>query len=125
MLAGIVRRTADIGGILEKSTADMADIGRRVSGIRAEYGAECIGAQRVSTSAARGFDRYRDGHVLGKIVEIDDANRKLLQEMRADTSGFPTGRPRPDRLADITAIERALKRPDRIWCIWRDRLICR
>ncbi|OKH68256.1 alpha/beta hydrolase [Mycolicibacterium sp.] len=113
MLAGIVRRgSADIGGILEKSTADMADIGRRVSGIRADYEAlSALGRNEFLPLQPEGSIGTGTDMSSGSIVEIDGANRKLLQEMRAEYERLPDGQAKTDRLADITAIERALETP--------------
>lgn len=48
----------------------------------------------------------------GDVEAIDKANRELLQEMKDEFSQLPDGQVKEDRLADIAAIEEALKVPD-------------
>jgi hypothetical protein len=47
----------------------------------------------------------------GDIEAIDQANRELLAEMRAEYEQLPDGQVKTDRLNDIAAIERALEVP--------------
>lgn len=48
----------------------------------------------------------------GDIDAIDAANRALLQDMLAEYSRLPDGQVKTDRLADIAAIQEALRVPD-------------
>jgi hypothetical protein len=48
----------------------------------------------------------------GDINAIDQANRKLLDQMQQEYSKLPPGQVRTDRLADIAGIQNALKTPD-------------
>lgn len=48
----------------------------------------------------------------GDVEAIDRANRELLQQMSEETNQLPDGQVKQDRLADIAAIQEALKVPD-------------
>lgn len=59
--------------------------------------------------------RHREppgGMSSGDIDAIDAANRALLQDMLAEYSRLPDGQVKTDRLADIAAIQEALRVPD-------------
>ncbi|MDT5019333.1 MAG: hypothetical protein QOD39_5493, partial [Mycobacterium sp.] len=48
----------------------------------------------------------------GGVAAVDKANRELLQEMLEEYQRLPDGQVKTDRLADIAAIQDALKTPD-------------
>ncbi|KAA0080795.1 hypothetical protein CIW52_23230 [Mycolicibacterium sp. P9-64] len=48
----------------------------------------------------------------GDVNQIDRANRELLQQMLTEYQQLPDGQVKKDRLADIAAIQEALKTPD-------------
>lgn len=117
----VSKGSGDISEIIQKSTADMTEIGRRIQGLKGEY--EALTRQKFGP----GSEKPRDIHEFkgdgkderptktdmssGDINQIDQANRKLLQEMLDEYQRLPDGQVKRDRLADIAAIQDALKVP--------------
>lgn len=74
----------------------------------AEDGVQAVDFRQAPPPGAPG------GMSSGDIDAIDAANRALLQDMLAEYSRLPDGQVKTDRLADIAAIQEALRVPTRI-----------
>lgn len=72
----------------------------------AEDGVQAVDFRQAPPPGAPG------GMSSGDIDAIDAANRALLQDMLAEYSRLPDGQVKTDRLADIAAIQEALRVPD-------------
>nr|WP_253867895.1 alpha/beta hydrolase [Mycobacterium sp. GA-1285] len=68
--------------------------------------------QMLTDDEERQGPEYATDISSGDVEVIDRANRELLQEMLEDVQQLPDGQVKQDRLADIAAIEEALRVPD-------------
>ena len=106
-----------LGEVVRGAHRDLSgDVATNVRGLKLEYDA----LNFKETPAPPGEDNPKDDAdgddktdmSSGDIDEVDQANRELLQEMREEYQQLPDGQVKTDRLADIAAIEEALKVPD-------------
>lgn len=119
---------SQVSDIITKSTGEMTDIGGRVRGMKDEYAALthqkfANGPNKPGETGTEALNFKEDGEggdgsaiktdmSSADLNEIDEANRKLLQEMREEYEQLPDGQVKTDRLADIAAIEKALEAHD-------------
>lgn len=116
--AGLERLSEIVTG----ATEELGDVARSIGGIKDEYDA-LAGREELPVHSPDGGgphgdepDEKADGDRTdmssGDIAQVDQANRELLQEMLEEYRQLPDGQVRADRLADIAAIQEALKVPD-------------
>jgi Alpha/beta hydrolase/EspA/EspE family len=99
--------------VVRRADGDLRGIAQDIHGLKTEYDALTV----KEAPALPGADEPVDGHdrtdmSSGDIDEIDRANRELLQQMLEEYQKLPYGQVKTDRLADIAAIQDALKVPD-------------
>lgn len=110
-----------VNNTVSTANGEMLKVGFRVTDIKNQYdelqnqklGPGADKDDKGDTGAGedkeKGGDRTKTDMSSGDIDEIDRSNRDLLAEMRAEYEKLPDGQIKTDRLADIGAIEEALK----------------
>ncbi|MDY6998713.1 MAG: alpha/beta hydrolase [Actinomycetota bacterium] len=114
-IAGVgLRRLVEIVG---GTHADLSAVARDILAINGEYrvlsaqGDELTAPGTADPGPEDDHEEGRTDMSSGDVEAIDQANRDLLSEMRAEYQQLPDGQVKTDRLADIAAIREALTVP--------------
>ncbi|MGB0971731.1 MAG: alpha/beta hydrolase [Mycobacterium sp.] len=104
-----------LGEVVAGADRDLGTVAVRMSGIKAGYDAVKVKESPTGLGEDKPDTAVDDGKTdmsSGDIAEVDRANRELLNEMFQEYQQLPDGQVKTDRLADIAAIQEALKVPD-------------
>ncbi len=113
----------ELTDVVQKANAQSNAIGEKLQGLKPEYDAIRFG-QKFGGEFKEGEgdapddedgqhdDEKKTDVSSGDIEAVDRANRELLQDMLSEYQQLPDGQVKTDRLADIAAIQDALKTPD-------------
>jgi len=106
-----------LGEIVRGAHGDLIVVAEDVVGIKNEYDALTSKGELPAESPGEeepdnAVGDHETDMSSGDITEIDRANRELLQEMLEQYRQLPDGEVKTDRLADIAAIQKALRLPN-------------
>jgi|GEM_PF-1730100 len=103
-----------LGEIVTGAHRDLGAVALRISGIKAGYDALNVkeSPTQLGEDKPETADDGKTDMSSGDITAIDRANRDLLTAMFREYQQLPDGQVKADRLADIAAIQEALKVPD-------------